>query len=98
MANRDAAAVAQQALVLGLLTRDQIQEAWDELGARPELADPFLRAMERKGYLTPWQSQRLVKGDKDGYFLGGYRILYKIASGSFGRVYRADDPRTGTVD
>src|SRR5205085_12620700 len=26
---------------------------------------------------------------------GGYRILYKIASGSFGRVYRGDDPRTG---
>src|SRR5262249_31204696 len=35
--------------------------------------------------------------DPDGYFLGGYRILYKIASGSFGRVYRADDPRTGTI-
>ena len=33
----------------------------------------------------------------EGYFLGGYRILYKIASGSFGRVYRGDDPRTGQV-
>jgi serine/threonine protein kinase len=53
--------------------------------------------MERKGYLTPWQSYKLLKGEPDGYFLGGYRILYKISSGSFGRVYRADDPRTGTV-
>jgi serine/threonine protein kinase len=31
----------------------------------------------------------------DGYFMGGYRLLYKFASGSFGRVWRGDDPRTG---
>jgi serine/threonine protein kinase len=53
--------------------------------------------MERKGYLTPWQSAKLLKGDPDGYFLGGYEILYKIASGSFGRVFRAEDPRSGRV-
>ena len=43
------------------------------------------------------QGNKLRKGDTDGYFLGGYRLLYKIASGSFGRVYRGDDPRTGQV-
>ena len=53
--------------------------------------------LERKRYLTPWQSGKLMKGDTEGYFLGGYRLLYKIASGSFGRVYRGDDPRTGQV-
>src|SRR5262249_44964308 len=51
----------------------------------------------RKAYLTPWQSGRLLKGDTNGFFLGGYRILYKIASGSFGRVFRADDPASGRV-
>ena len=35
------------------------------------------------------------RGDAEGYFLGGYRILYKIASGSFGRVYRARQLSTG---
>ena len=40
---------------------------------------------------------KLLKGETDGYFLGGYRLLYKIASGSFGRVFRADDPSSGTV-
>ena len=54
-----------------------------------------LRLLERKGYLTPWQTSKLLKGDTDGYLLGGYRLLYKIASGSFGRVFRGDDPRTG---
>jgi serine/threonine protein kinase len=93
----DAAAVAQQAIKLGLVTDAQIQEAWDELGQRGGDLDPFLRVLERKGYMTTYQSAKLAKGDFDGYFLGGYRILYKIASGSFGRVFRADDPRTGMV-
>ena len=43
------------------------------------------------------QTSKLIKGDTEGYFLGGYRLLYKISSGSFGRVFRADDPRTGRV-
>jgi serine/threonine protein kinase len=97
MANLDALTLAHQAVRLGLVTHEQIQEGWDELGARGTDPEPLLRVLERKGYLTPLQSQRLLKGDQDGYFLGGYRILYKIASGSFGRVYRADDPGTGTV-
>ena len=50
-----------------------------------------------RGYLTPFQSTKLLKGEQDGYFLGGYRILYKISSGSFGRVYRCDDPHSGRV-
>src|SRR5262245_45358325 len=97
MSTLDAASVSQQAIRLGLLTPDQVQEAWDELGERPADPEPFLQAMERKGYISPWQSSKLLKGDTDGYFLGGYRLLYKIASGSFGRVYRAEDPATGRV-
>jgi serine/threonine protein kinase len=97
MEHLDAAIVAQQAIKLGLVTDAQVQEAWDELGQRGGDAEEFLRVMERKGYLTLYQSQKLLKGDLDGYYLGGYRLLYKIASGSFGRVFRADDPRSGTV-
>src|SRR5688572_23445450 len=87
----DAMAVANLAVRVGLINPDQLDEAWSELGARGGEAEPFLLALERKGYLTPWQSQKLLKQEKDGYFLGGYRILYKVASGSFGRVYRASD-------
>src|ERR1700733_13899475 len=97
MPELDALTFSQQAVRLGLVTLDQVQDAWEELGMRGGELEPFLRIMERKGYLTPWQSGKLLKGDPDGYFLGGYRILYKIASGTFGRVYRADDPRTGTI-
>src|SRR5262249_28400128 len=97
MADLDAAALAQRVCLLGLATEPQTRECRED----PEFhaGDPgsFLRVLERKGYITPWQSQKLLKGDRDGYFLGGYRLLYRISSGSFGRVYRADDPRTGTV-
>ena len=97
MANLDAVALADKALRLGLIKLEQLQEGWDEVGQRGGDAEALVLALERKGYLTPWQSQKLMKDDPDGYFLGGYRILYKIASGSFGRVYRADDSNTGTV-
>jgi hypothetical protein len=97
MAIPDASALAQLATKVGLVTLDQVQEVWDELGVRGGEPEAFLRVLERKGQLTPWQSAKLLKGDPDGYFLGGYRILYKVASGSFGRVFRAEDPATGRV-
>jgi eukaryotic-like serine/threonine-protein kinase len=97
MSTPDAAGVAQLARRLDLVTDDQLQDVWAEVGTRTGPAEPLLRALERKGYLTPWQGSKLVKGDTDGYFLGGYRVLYRIAAGSFGRVYRADNPRTGEV-
>ena len=95
--DQDATIVAQHAIRLGLANPQQVLDVWEELGRRGGSAEPFLHCMERKGYLTPWQSSKLLKGDGDGYFLGGYRIEYKIASGSFGRVYRATDPSTGMI-
>lgn len=96
MSKRDVASLAQHAFQVGLLTDIQVREA---LRAVDKHAAPesLLRYLERKTYLTPWQSQKLIKGDRDGYFLGGYRLLYRIASGSFGRVFRAVEPQTGTV-
>src|SRR5262249_43699 len=93
----DATALAQQACMLGLVTDAQVRECSE--GSSRNLSDPaaLLKALDRKGYLTPRQTQKLLKGDKDGYFLGGYRLLYRIASGTFGRVYRADNPETGDV-
>jgi serine/threonine protein kinase len=97
MEDVDATTLADLAVRVGLVTLEQVQEGWDVVGKRVEAPEPLLRALERKGYLTPLQSGKLLKQEKDGYFLGGYRLLYKIASGSFGRVYRADDPKTGRV-
>src|SRR3954464_5915869 len=95
--NQDASGIGQLALRLGLVSDDQVRGCLIELDDRSAPAQDMLKLMERKGYLTPWQSGKLMKGDTDGYFLGGFRLLYKIPSGSFGRVYRGDDPRSGQV-
>jgi serine/threonine protein kinase len=95
MTTPDAASVAQLAVQLRLVTDDQVRECWDDLDTAVHSPEALLKLLERKGYLTPWQSHKLLKGDLDGYILGGYRVLYKIASGSFGRVFRAHEPQTG---
>ncbi|AMV29949.1 Serine/threonine-protein kinase PknL [Gemmata sp. SH-PL17] len=95
--NLDASGIGQLALRLGLVGPDQIRDGLDELGDKKAPATDMVRLLERKRQLTPWQGNKLLKGDLDGYFLGGYRLLYKIASGSFGRVYRGDDQRSGQV-
>ncbi len=95
--NLDASGIGQLALRLGLVSAEAVRDGLDELGDKKAPATDMVRLLERKRHLTPWQGNKLLKGDLDGYFLGGYRLLYKIASGSFGRVYRGDDPRTGQV-
>src|SRR5437763_9231899 len=95
--NLDAAGIGKLAMKLDLVSEDQVRECIVELDDKKAPAADMVRLLERKRYLTPWQGHKLLKGDLEGYFLGGYRILYKIASGSFGRVYRGDDPRTGQV-
>ncbi len=96
MDTMDTTAFEQQILKLGLVSEARLAEVRDELGPTSDLTH-LIGILERKSYLTPWQRGKVLKGDSDGFFLGGYRILYKIASGSFGRVFRADDPRGGRV-
>jgi eukaryotic-like serine/threonine-protein kinase len=93
----DPAAFSDRVINLGLIKQEQLEEIREELGERNPPVQDMLRVLERKRYLTPWQSSKLLKGEQDGYFLGGYRILYKIASGSFGRVFRAEESATGRM-
>src|SRR5262249_25839019 len=66
----DAAAMADRTARLSLLRSDQIEEAWHEIDKKDD-ASAFLRAMERKGFLTPFQTQKLQKGETEGFLLGG---------------------------
>src|SRR5262249_2976793 len=84
------------AVRLNLMEEGQLMECLDELGPSADKQE-LISLLTRKQYLTTFQVSKLEKGDTDGYFLGGYRLLYKIASGSFVRVYQADDPRSGAI-
>lgn len=97
MQSPDANTLATLARRVNVVTDDQLREALDDLGPAESDGNIFLRILERKGFISSWQSAKLAKLEPDGYILGGYRILYRIAAGSFGRVFRAVDPITGTV-
>jgi len=86
MIDIDAGTLADQAVMIGLLTREQVREAFD--GAEDGSLEAVTRSMLRKQMLTSWQLDRLKKGDLDGFFLGGCKVLFHLAEGTFARVYR----------
>jgi hypothetical protein len=88
-------AIAERAHQVGIITLDQLRECWDELGSRNAAPDEVVRMLQRKGFITPFQLDKLKKGDDAGYFYGGNKVLYKVASGGFARVYRGINVNTG---
>lgn len=89
--------MAQLIVKLRLATTAQVQDCLDELRDVDTDPEPLLSMLSRHGLLTSLQVDKLLKGDMYGYFMGSFRLLYKIHSGTFGRVYRADDPGSGRV-
>lgn len=86
MPDYDAEMLAEQALMIGLVDKDQAMQARFE--AADGSPDAFIRVLLRKGLLTSWQVERLQKGDPTGFFYGGCKVLFHIAEGTFARVYR----------
>lgn len=91
----DATEMAELISRLGLIDEFAIKEILFDYDQKKGPPQPFVQLLERRGLITPYQGKKLLKGETDGYFMGGYRLLYRIAAGTFGRVYRGDDPRTG---
>ncbi|NLX99538.1 MAG: protein kinase [Rhodopirellula sp.] len=89
--------IAERALDLGLVGDRQLQEVWSSFGSRSISADDFLAVMVRRELLTNYQVERLVKGERTGFFFGDYKVLYLMGTGTFARVYRAVHKDTGQV-
>jgi len=81
--------VAQRAFDLGLLDERQLQQVWASFGSRNVRVDDFLKMLVRREFMTNYQVERLVKGERSGFFFGKYKVLYLVGSGTFARVYRA---------
>jgi len=97
MAAPSAEQIASQAFDLGLLSQQQLHEVWGELGSHSVGLDEFLQFLVRREMLTNYQVERLVKGNRSGYFFGNYMALYLVGAGTFARVYRAVHRKTGRV-
>ena len=59
--------------------------------------EALLQLLESRNLLTPFQTERIRRGDTDGLVLGSYKLLYRNASGSFARVFRACDIDDGRM-
>jgi serine/threonine protein kinase len=97
MAEQTAESIAQRAFDLNLLTDRQLQEIWGEFGRRNVSVDEFVQLLLRRELLTNFQLDRLLRGERTGYFYGDYKVLYLVAGGSFARVYRAVHKDSGKV-
>lgn len=97
MAELTAEQIAQRAFDQDLLDERQLQEIWGEFGRRNVPVDEFVQLLLRRELLTNFQLDRLLKGERAGYFYGDYKVLYMVAGGSFARVYRAVHKDTGVV-
>ncbi len=89
--------IAQRVFDLDLLDQRQLKEVWGAIGSRQVTGDEFRQLLERRELLTNYQSERLMRGDRTGFFYGDFKVLYLIGSGTFARVYRAANRHNGEI-
>jgi len=89
--------IAQRAFDVGLLDELQLQKLWAEFGSQSVSTEEFMQLMVRRELMTNYQLERLLKGERSGYFFGDYKVLYFMGAGTFARVYRAAHRETGQV-
>ena len=81
---------AQRAFDLNLLDERQLQELWGQVGSRQLSGEEFQQLLLRRELLTNYQTERLLRGDRTGFFYGEYKVLYLIGTGTFAlRLYEA---------
>jgi len=81
----------------GLLDARQFEALWAELGTREVTLEDLTGLLLRKELLTNYQLDRLMKGERGGFFYGDYKVLYLVGTGTFARVYRAVQATTNRV-
>jgi serine/threonine protein kinase len=80
----------QRIIDLGLAEPRVVDQAMNELGVGERSLDDVIETMQRRGVVTTLQTDKILKGDRHGYFYGDYKVLYLIGVGTFARVYRAE--------
>src|SRR5687768_4690258 len=95
---RTAEQLAQRALDVNVVDDSQLQSVWSELGSTNVPLAPFQQSLLRRGLLTQYQLERLMRGDtRTGFFYGDYKVLYCVGAGTFARVFRAVHRGTGSM-
>lgn len=82
---------------LGLADRRAVEQVLAELGVGEVNLQIAVDALQRRNLVTTLQADKVIKGDRTGYFYGEYKVLYLIGAGTFARVYRAAKGGEGEV-
>lgn len=80
---------ARRIIDVGLAERRVVEHAMGELGGGDKTLDDVVSQMQRRGLVTTLQTEKILRGDRVGFFYGNYKVLYLIGAGTFARVYRA---------
>ncbi|EMI19870.1 Serine/threonine protein kinase-related domain protein, partial [Rhodopirellula maiorica SM1] len=86
---------AQRIKDYGLADPRAVDRVRSELGAGDVSLDGIIDAMQSAGIVSTLQTEKLLRGDRSGYFYGDYKVQYLIGAGTFARVYRAE--REGNI-
>jgi serine/threonine-protein kinase len=71
---------------------------WGELGSTNVPLGSLQQTLLRRGLLTQYQLERLMRPEtRTGFFYGDYKVLYCVGAGTFARVFRAVHRRTGQM-
>lgn len=82
---------------LDLVGHSQLDDALREFGGHAQPAYDFGTTLVRRELLTGYQLERLLRGERAGFFYGRAKVLYQIGAGSFARVFRAVHRDAGTI-
>lgn len=82
---------------LDLVGHSQLDDALREFGGHDQPAYDFGTTLVRRELLTGYQLERLLRGERAGFFYGSAKVLYQIGAGSFARVFRAVHRDDGTI-
>ena len=81
---------AQRVSDFGIAERQAIDKAVNELGTGEHSLEDAIKVFQARGLITTLQTDKILKGDRTGYYYGDYKVLYMIGAGTFARVYRAE--------
>ncbi|MCI0493313.1 MAG: protein kinase [Planctomycetes bacterium] len=95
---KSAEQLAQRAQDVNVLDDAQLQSVWGELGSTNASLRAFQQVLLRRGLLTQYQLERLIRSDtRTGFFYGDYKVLYCVGAGTFARVFRTVHRATGKM-
>ncbi|TWU10160.1 serine/threonine-protein kinase [Allorhodopirellula heiligendammensis] len=80
----------ERVISAGVAERMDVSRAIGELGVGEVTLPQVVDHLQSRGLITTLQTEKIMRGDRVGYFYGDFKILYLIGAGTFARVYRAE--------